>query len=232
MTEPFIVDAHVHTGYPNIFFCPEVGARELLRRMDQFSIRCSLNLGSMRNLLGADIGRNAESAAGIPGIGRAVVLLRFLRSPPRQGGPGGTGPGGRLGRLQRRQDPPLVQQGFRGGPALRAGVGVRPGPRPAHRGPYLECLQLQPRAGPVHAGQVRELRGQVPGRALRAGPLRRSRRRPAGGGAPGPEVPERVHGLRRRHLLSPVLRGPGTAKGYWPRSFLARTTPGSTTAPT
>jgi len=56
MTEPFIVDAHVHTGYPNIFFCPEVGARELLRRMDQFSIRCSLNLGSMRNLLGADIG--------------------------------------------------------------------------------------------------------------------------------------------------------------------------------
>jgi predicted TIM-barrel fold metal-dependent hydrolase len=53
MTVPFIIDAHVHTGSPNIFFCPEVGARELLRRMDQFGIRCSVNLGSARNLLGA-----------------------------------------------------------------------------------------------------------------------------------------------------------------------------------
>jgi predicted TIM-barrel fold metal-dependent hydrolase len=52
---PFIIDAHSHTGYPNIFYCPEVGARELLRRMDQFSIRYSLNLGSARNLLGASV---------------------------------------------------------------------------------------------------------------------------------------------------------------------------------
>ena len=55
MTKPFIIDAHVHTGFPNIFFCPEVGARDLLRRMDQFSIQCSVNLGSARNLLGASI---------------------------------------------------------------------------------------------------------------------------------------------------------------------------------
>jgi predicted TIM-barrel fold metal-dependent hydrolase len=55
MTVPFIVDAHVHTGYPNIFFCPEVGARELLRRMDQFAIQCSVNLGSARNLSGASV---------------------------------------------------------------------------------------------------------------------------------------------------------------------------------
>jgi len=56
MTAPFIVDAHVHTGHPNIFYCPEVTAGELLRRMDQFAIRCSLNLGSARNLLGASVG--------------------------------------------------------------------------------------------------------------------------------------------------------------------------------
>jgi predicted TIM-barrel fold metal-dependent hydrolase len=55
MTAPFIIDAHVHTGYPNIFCCPEVGARELLRRMDQFCIRYSINLGSARNLLGSSI---------------------------------------------------------------------------------------------------------------------------------------------------------------------------------
>ena len=55
-TSPFIVDAHAHTGFPNIFYSPEVEARELLRRMDQFSIRCSVNLGSARNLLGASIG--------------------------------------------------------------------------------------------------------------------------------------------------------------------------------
>jgi len=55
-TTAYIIDAHVHTGFPNLFFSPEVGARELLRRMDQLAIRCSLNLGSARNLLGADLG--------------------------------------------------------------------------------------------------------------------------------------------------------------------------------
>jgi hypothetical protein len=61
MTDPYIIDAHVHTGYPNTFFSPEVGARELLKRMDQFLIRCSLNLGSNRNLLGASIAEMEKS---------------------------------------------------------------------------------------------------------------------------------------------------------------------------
>ena len=62
MTAPFIVDAHVHTGYPNIFYCPEVGARDLLRRMDQLAIQCSVNLGSARNLLGASIDEMRSNA--------------------------------------------------------------------------------------------------------------------------------------------------------------------------
>jgi predicted TIM-barrel fold metal-dependent hydrolase len=52
MSDAFIVDAHVHTGYPNQFFSPEVDAKSLLARMDQFSVRCSINLSSMRALLG------------------------------------------------------------------------------------------------------------------------------------------------------------------------------------
>jgi predicted TIM-barrel fold metal-dependent hydrolase len=55
MTDPYIIDAHVHTGFPNTFFSPEVGAAELLARMDKYRIRYSLNLGSMRNLLGASM---------------------------------------------------------------------------------------------------------------------------------------------------------------------------------
>jgi predicted TIM-barrel fold metal-dependent hydrolase len=52
MSDAFIVDAHVHTGYPNQFFSPEVDAKSLLARMDQFSVRSSINLSSMRALLG------------------------------------------------------------------------------------------------------------------------------------------------------------------------------------
>ena len=52
MSSPFIVDAHVHTGFPGMFFSPEVDARSLLRRMDSLGIQRAVNLGSMRNLLG------------------------------------------------------------------------------------------------------------------------------------------------------------------------------------
>jgi uncharacterized protein len=52
MSEAFIVDCHVHTGYTNQFFSPEVDAKSLLSRMDQFSVRFSINLSSMKALLG------------------------------------------------------------------------------------------------------------------------------------------------------------------------------------
>jgi len=55
MNAPFIVDAHVHTGYPAVFFSPEVDSAALLRRMDQFDIQYAVNLGSMRNLLGITV---------------------------------------------------------------------------------------------------------------------------------------------------------------------------------
>jgi predicted TIM-barrel fold metal-dependent hydrolase len=52
VTRRFIVDAHVHTGYTNQFFSPEVDAKSLLARMDQFGVESSINLSSMRALLG------------------------------------------------------------------------------------------------------------------------------------------------------------------------------------
>lgn len=47
MREPFIVDAHAHTGYPNQFYVPEVNPRELLTRMDALRIQYSLHCGDM-----------------------------------------------------------------------------------------------------------------------------------------------------------------------------------------
>ncbi|MGQ9614831.1 MAG: amidohydrolase family protein [Spirochaetota bacterium] len=61
MISPFIVDAHVHTGFPGTFFAPEVDANSLLKRMDQFHIKYAINLGSMRNLRGNSI-REMEKA--------------------------------------------------------------------------------------------------------------------------------------------------------------------------
>lgn len=52
MKTSFIIDAHVHTGFPNIFFSPEVNAEQLLKRMDQFGIEYSINLSSMRAVTG------------------------------------------------------------------------------------------------------------------------------------------------------------------------------------
>ncbi len=52
MKTPFIIDAHVHTGFPNIFFSPEIDAGQLLKRMDQFGIQFSINLSSMRAITG------------------------------------------------------------------------------------------------------------------------------------------------------------------------------------
>jgi predicted TIM-barrel fold metal-dependent hydrolase len=52
MREPFIIDAHVHTGYPNLFFSPEIDSESLLRRMDQFQVQYAVNLCSMRMMSG------------------------------------------------------------------------------------------------------------------------------------------------------------------------------------
>jgi len=52
MKASFIIDAHVHTGFPNIFFSPEIEVEHLLKRMDQFGIACSINLSSMRAIVG------------------------------------------------------------------------------------------------------------------------------------------------------------------------------------
>ena len=55
MSSPFIVDAHVHTGYPGIFFSTEVDAAALLRRMDRLQIQYAVNLCSMHSLQGASV---------------------------------------------------------------------------------------------------------------------------------------------------------------------------------
>jgi predicted TIM-barrel fold metal-dependent hydrolase len=52
MNHPFIVDSHVHTGFPNLFFSPEIDTTSLLKRMDQFQIQYAINLCSMRTLTG------------------------------------------------------------------------------------------------------------------------------------------------------------------------------------
>jgi uncharacterized protein len=61
--EAFIVDAHVHTGYLNVFFSPEVDAKSLLARMDRLSIQYSLNLGSSRNLLASSAAEMEKAQA-------------------------------------------------------------------------------------------------------------------------------------------------------------------------
>ena len=38
MTEPFIVDAHLHIGQPGVFFAPEAEPAHLLARMDQLGV--------------------------------------------------------------------------------------------------------------------------------------------------------------------------------------------------
>ena len=52
MNDAYIVDSHVHTGYTNQFFSPEVDAKSLLARMHQFHVRYAVNLSSMRALMG------------------------------------------------------------------------------------------------------------------------------------------------------------------------------------
>ena len=62
MREPFIIDAHAHTGFPNVFFSPEVDWIHLLKRMDQLSIQYSINLCSMKLLNACDKAPELEKA--------------------------------------------------------------------------------------------------------------------------------------------------------------------------
>jgi hypothetical protein len=102
MRAPYIVDAHVHTGYPNIFFSPEVGARELLKRMDQFLIRYSVNLGSMRNLLGASIAEMEKSRQEYEESGGRLFYCGFYDPLHEKEGRA-------MERVQGDQDPPFLQ---------------------------------------------------------------------------------------------------------------------------
>lgn len=63
MSSAFIVDAHVHTGAPNVFYSPEIDARRLLARMDELAIRFSVNLGSAKNFLQASAGEMEKAQA-------------------------------------------------------------------------------------------------------------------------------------------------------------------------
>jgi hypothetical protein len=55
VSSAFIVDAHVHTGYPGTFFSPEVDAASLVCRMDRLDIQYAVNLCSMHSLQGASV---------------------------------------------------------------------------------------------------------------------------------------------------------------------------------
>ncbi len=76
--EPFIVDAHEHTGYVNLFFSPEVDAKSLLARMDGLSIQYAVNLGSSRNLLAASDSEMQKAEAEFQESGRRLFYCGFF----------------------------------------------------------------------------------------------------------------------------------------------------------
>jgi predicted TIM-barrel fold metal-dependent hydrolase len=83
MIEPFIIDAHAHTGYPNQFFSPEIDAASLLKRMDKYHIQYAINLCSMRSLMG-DLERELDKAAEeFESSGGRIFYLGFF-SPKRR----------------------------------------------------------------------------------------------------------------------------------------------------
>ncbi len=83
MTVPFIVDAHVHTGHPGIFFSPEIDAPALIRRMDQFHIQFALNLSSIRTLQGNTIAEMEIARAEFEESGGRLFYCGFF--DPRRG---------------------------------------------------------------------------------------------------------------------------------------------------
>lgn len=83
MSPGYIVDAHVHTGYPGLFFSPEVDAASLLRRMNQFGVQYAVNLGSMRNLLESSLGEMEKAQREFEESGERIFFCGFF--DPRRG---------------------------------------------------------------------------------------------------------------------------------------------------
>jgi predicted TIM-barrel fold metal-dependent hydrolase len=78
MIDSFIIDAHAHTGFPNLFFSPEIDAVSLLRRMDQFRIQYAINLCSMRSLMGDQRGELEKEAREFENSGGRIFYLGFF----------------------------------------------------------------------------------------------------------------------------------------------------------
>jgi hypothetical protein len=78
MNDAFIVDSHVHTGLPGVFFSPEESAQSLLMRMDKSLIRYSINLGSMRNLMGSSDGEMLKAQAEFEESGGRIFYCGYF----------------------------------------------------------------------------------------------------------------------------------------------------------
>jgi len=78
MSAAFIVDSHVHTGSPNVFYAPEADAKSLLRRMDSLAIRFSINLASARNLLAASSDEMRKAQAEFEESGGRLYYCGFF----------------------------------------------------------------------------------------------------------------------------------------------------------
>ncbi len=78
MSGAFIVDTHVHTGAPNVFYSPEIDARHLLARMDGLGIRFSVNLGSARNFLQASAAEMEKAQAEFEESGGRIFFCGYF----------------------------------------------------------------------------------------------------------------------------------------------------------
>ena len=84
MTEPFIVDAHLHLGRPGVFFSPESGPEQLLALMDMLSIRFGIVAGDHLSICeGCDAGSLAKlSEVFAQSQGRLLFLGVFNPQQP------------------------------------------------------------------------------------------------------------------------------------------------------
>lgn len=75
---PFIVDSHAHTGLPGVFFSPEESAQSMLVRMDRAGIQYSVNLGSLRNLMGASDAEMEKAQAEFEESGGRIFFCGYF----------------------------------------------------------------------------------------------------------------------------------------------------------
>ncbi len=78
MNDLFIIDTHVHTGYPNVFFSPEVSAERLLARMDRLKILYAVNLVSMKTLTGKQLPELEQSRNEFEESGKRLFYCGFF----------------------------------------------------------------------------------------------------------------------------------------------------------